>query len=448
MENCHPRRGRRHRNPRRQGASQAHRSGDPGFGKSLLTISMASTVTNEAKWPDCGEHAPFGSVVLLSAEDDDGDTVKPRLMAAQADESKVHSLSSVIELPNGRRGISLDKDIEILAKAIETVPDCRLLVIDPISAFMGNVDSHNVADVRGVLSELADLAQRRQFAVLYVTHLNKGKGTPMSRVSGSGAFVAAARSAMLVGRDPQDPKRRVLTMLKANLSTESSGVAYRIQSNESGLPVIGWEAGPVDLSPEDLLGHESGFVHRERGDAKEWLRKTLANGPVDSVEIEQLALNAGHRERTLSRAKKELGVKSRRVSGEGIWQWYLPDQHCQTAPHNKPGIVGTVGTVNGQGGQGCQDGQSLNGGQPGNVDAANGKSLIDIRLIDGTQYNVPLEFIKDLTDQFPQVDVVRELSNCAAWHGMNPDGRENEQGIKRHILVGMKNRDDGLSMWQ
>ena len=342
-------------------------AGDPGFGKSLLTVAMASTVTNEAKWPDCGEYAPFGSVVLLSAEDDDGDTVKPRLMAAHADETKVHSLDSVIELPHGRRGFSLDTDIDRLAKAIEAVSDCRLLVIDPISAFMGNVDSHNVADVRGVLSELSDLAQRRLFAVLYVTHLNKGKGTPMSRVSGSGAYVAAARSAMLVGRDPQDPRRRVLTMLKANLSTETSGVAYCIQSNESGLPVIGWEAGPVDLSPEDLLGHESGLVHRERDDAKEWLRKALLNGPVESLDIEQLALNAGHRERTLLRAKKELGVKSRRQAGMPTWEWYLPDQGCHTTPHNKHGNVGNVGKVNGQDRQGCQDSHLSYGDQSGNV---------------------------------------------------------------------------------
>ena len=72
-------------------------AGDPGFGKSLLTVAMASTVTNEAKWPDCDECSPFGSVVLLSAEDDDGDTVKPRLMAAEADETKVHSLDSIRE---------------------------------------------------------------------------------------------------------------------------------------------------------------------------------------------------------------------------------------------------------------------------------------------------------------------------------------------------------------
>ena len=318
-------------------------AGDPGFGKSLLSIAMAATVTNEAKWPDCGEYAPFGSVVLLSAEDDDGDTIKPRLMSAQADESKVLSLSPIIDLPNGKkRGFSLDTDLDGLTKTLDTVDDLKLLVIDPISAFMGSVDSHNVADVRGVLAGLSELAQRRQFAVLYITHLNKGKGTPMSRVSGSGAFVAAARSAMLVGRDPTDPDRRIIAMLKANLSKESSGIAYRIRTSESGLPVIEWEPGPVDIAPEDLLSLDTG-VRRLRDDIIEWLKSQLANGPVDALHIEQSANFAGFSERTLNRAKKELKVVSRR---EGkAWCWQLPGQDCQPTPPIKGGNLGNLGNL-------------------------------------------------------------------------------------------------------
>ena len=347
-------------------------AGDPGFGKSLLTIAIASTVTNEAKWPDCGEYAPFGSVVLLSAEDDDGDTVKPRLIAAQADESKVHSLDSVVELPTGRRGFSLDTDIDKLTMAIESVPDCRLLVIDPISSFMGNVDSHNVADVRGVLSGLSDLAQQRQFAVLYVTHLNKGKGTPMSRVSGSGAYVAAARSAMLVGRDPLDPDRRILAMLKSNLSTESSGAAYRIRSNHDELPVIEWEPGPVDIAPEDLLGHDSGDIRRERDEAIQWLSAELSHGPVGSKRIQQLAKDAGHAWRTVLRAKSDLKVQSRRTPGpKSVWEWWHPDfldKGCHNTPLSKCGHVGNVGKINGKDSHVCQDSHDLYGRSGGNLE--------------------------------------------------------------------------------
>ena len=79
--------------------------------------------------------------------------------------------------------------------------------------------------------------------------------------------------------------------------------------------------------------------------------------------------------------------------------------------------------------------------------AAARKSRIAIRLSDKTHYQIPVQFIEDLKDEFPKVDVDRAISDCAAWHGMNPDGRENEKSIKHHILVGMKNRNDGLSVW-
>ena len=80
--------------------------------------------------------------------------------------------------------------------------------------------------------------------------------------------------------------------------------------------------------------------------------------------------------------------------------------------------------------------------------AAARKSLITIRLSDNTHYQIPVQFIEDLKDKFPKLDVDRALSDCAVWHGMNPNDRETERGIKRHILVGMKNLHDGLSMWQ
>lgn len=305
-------------------------AGEPGLGKSLVTIAIASTITNEAKWPDCGEYAPFGSVVLLSAEDDDSDTVKPRLMAAQADESKVLSLASVFDVDGSIRHFSLDCDVPRLAETLDAVPDCRLLVIDPITAFMGNIDSHNQADVRKVLHQLSELAQKRQMAVLYVSHLNKGKGTPMSRVAGSGAYVAAARSAMLVGRDPADPSRSVVVSLKQNLAIKPKGVAYEIRETGAGMPVIHWVPGEVDIAPEELLSVDSGGS-RHRDEVIDWLREKLKDGPKQALEMQQLANFAGYSISTLNRAKEELGVKSRR-DGKS-WVWALRDQGSHQDGH-------------------------------------------------------------------------------------------------------------------
>ncbi|MCH8074151.1 MAG: AAA family ATPase [Proteobacteria bacterium] len=334
-------------------------AGEPGLGKSLVTIAIASAVTNQARWPDCSENAPYGSVILLSAEDDDADTVKPRLLAAGADPHKVLSFDSVIYEPDGsRRGFTLDGDFDKLAQAIKIVSDCRLVVIDPVSAFMGSVDSHKNSDVRGVLSILADIAQEYRVAILCVTHLNKGQGSPMSRVTGSGAFVAAARSALLVGADPEEPDRRIVAMLKANLAKESDGVAYRIRSNEDDLPVVEWEPGRVDIRPADILAHEPDEARRERSDAAEWLCSELSHGPVLTNDLQRRSRAAGHAWRTVRRAKDQIGVKARRTGVGGKWQWWHPDdlpEDGHMAPSQNVGQVGHVGHLEVEDGQGGQD---------------------------------------------------------------------------------------------
>ncbi|MCH7820368.1 MAG: AAA family ATPase, partial [Proteobacteria bacterium] len=72
-------------------------SGDPGLGKSLITVALASAVSNGARWPVGGGNAPFGSVILLSDEDAIADTIRPRLDAAGANCSKVHAIEMVQE---------------------------------------------------------------------------------------------------------------------------------------------------------------------------------------------------------------------------------------------------------------------------------------------------------------------------------------------------------------
>ena len=303
-------------------------AGDPGLGKSLVTIAIAAAVTSEAKWPDCHEYTPHGSVILLSGEDDNSDTVKPRLRAAGADMDNVHSLSAVIINDDGsRRGLVLDRDANLLRDAIHRHPDCRLLVIDPISAFLGSVDSHKNADVRGLLSVLAEIAQESRVAILCVSHLNKGTGGPMARITGSGAFVAAARSAMIVGRDPNDTDRRIIFMPKCNLSKEVEGVAYRVRESreDSELPVIQWEQGFVSVNGDALLSSDSGHRRSALEDAKEWLFAELSNGPVLAKDVIRRAAQDGHAKRTLDRAKDELGVKPRHDGITGKWQWNLPE---------------------------------------------------------------------------------------------------------------------------
>jgi hypothetical protein len=135
--------------------------GHPGLGKSQITCAIAAAITNGGPWPNNEGHATQGSVLMLSAEDDVADTIRPRLEAAGADVSRVHMLEAVRTNEGGRRGLDLSRDIAQLEKALAQVPDTQAIIIDPLSAYMGKIDSHRATDVRfGVLAPLQDLAQR------------------------------------------------------------------------------------------------------------------------------------------------------------------------------------------------------------------------------------------------------------------------------------------------
>jgi len=147
-------------------------AGEAGLGKSQITISMAAAVTTGGQWP-CGEgRAPRGSVIFLCAEDAAGDTIVPRLMAAGADLIKVHIVTAVRDDNGwGRRAFNLQSDLQQLEAKITEIGDVSLVVIDPISSYLGpKVDSHVNSAVRGVLEPVSEVASRLRVAFVSVTH--------------------------------------------------------------------------------------------------------------------------------------------------------------------------------------------------------------------------------------------------------------------------------------
>jgi len=299
--------------------------GDPDQGKSLTTLDFTARVTRGRLWPDNAESTGRGGVVLLSAEDDPADTIRPRLDAANADPARVALLQAVewYDTETKRpttRPFNLTRDLPALREAVEGLPDCRMVVIDPVSAYMGRTDSHRDADVRGVLAPLAELAARHRVAVLGVMHLNKKDGPARYRVSGSLGFVAASRAVWAVGRDRQEPGRRLFLPVKCNLAPDLSGLAFHVVQS-GGQPIVAWAPEPVAADVDDVLNQseESG----ERADAAQWLRQTLADGPVRSDEIPRLARQAGFAMRTLNRAKKAANVESYRDGFQGKCYWRI-----------------------------------------------------------------------------------------------------------------------------
>jgi len=304
--------------------------GDPGLGKSLITLDLAARVTTGAPMPDgTGGGEPAG-VVILTAEDDLSDTVRPRLDAAGADVSKIAALTAVRRTTDGG-GEVLDTptllDLEALRQAIAFV-SAALVIIDPLMAYLpGQVDSHRDQDVRRVLAPLAALAAETNAAVLVVRHLSKTTvGNPLYRGGGSIGIMGAARAGLIVGKDPEDPtgEQRVLAVTKCNLAAPPPGLAYRLAAD--GPVRVEW-LGQTALTADALLAAPPGGEERTAlADAEAFLRAFLADGPVEAKTIQARAREAGIAEPTLRRAKARVGVEAflTGFGAAGRWHWRLP----------------------------------------------------------------------------------------------------------------------------
>ncbi len=325
-------------------------SGDPGLGKSLVTLALAAAVSRGAPWPCREGNAPLGAVVLISAEDDAADTIRPRLEAAGADLKRIHVLEGV-DQPTESGGILRRSwhfgELAALDSLLTDKPDCRLVIVDPISAYLAGTDSHKNADVRALLAPLVNLAAEHGMALLAVSHLNKSAGPAMYRTTGSLAFVAAARAAYAVARDKENPARRLVLPLKCNLSTDSTGLAYRISLGDNGAPVIQWEPEPVTVSADEALAvmREDEGERGERQEAADWLTDFLANGPKSAKEIQAAAREYGLAWRTVRRAQTALGIRPAKTRFDGGWEWALPSKMATTPQDVHQKDVDTFGQV-------------------------------------------------------------------------------------------------------
>lgn len=320
-------------------------AGDPGLGKSFVTLDLAARVSRGMAWPDAAlEVAAPGSVILLSAEDDPADTIRPRLEAAGGDVARVHILTTVQRSDGQPAPFSLDRDLPALARALERVEDPRLLIIDPISAYLGRTDSHINAEVRAALAPLADLAARHGVAVVTITHLSKGMGgKALHRAIGSVAFAATARACWLFAADRKNPQRRLMLPAKMNLAPDPTGLAYSLADGDvPGTGHVGrvaWEPQPVTLTADEALasGTTECGAGGARQEAVDWLQDVLAKGLAKAVDVKKQATADGVALRTLDRAKAALGVKATRQGFGGAWVWALPAHSAPSLPEERQG---------------------------------------------------------------------------------------------------------------
>ena len=332
--------------------------GDPGLGKSAMTLDLAARVSAGMAFPDGAECEPAG-VVLLSAEDGLADTIRPRLDAAGADTSKVLALVTVPDENGHDRLLAIPEDLALIEKGIRRV-GARLVVVDPLMAFLGdNTNSHRDQDVRRALAPLAGLAERTEAAVLVVRHLNKAAANnPLYRGGGSIGIIGAARMASVVGKDPQDENRRVLASTKNNLAMPPASLMFRLEEAEGGSVRVTW-LGRSEVSAKDLLATPQDQEHSDaRSEAVEFLNGVLSDGPLPAKQVIDEADDAGIAEKTLRRAKKILDVIVYRESaagekrGSGRWMWKLPMVELveDGVQGDHQDVQGGQGALNGDGG--------------------------------------------------------------------------------------------------
>ena len=305
--------------------------GDPGEGKTTMVLQIIAKLTkgeeilprqeNTAEAKDGVETAADSdmklsespiepvNVIYQTAEDGLGDMIKPRLLAAGAD------CSRVLVIDDREQPLTM-LDIRLEEAIVQT--KARLVVLDPIQGFLGaEVDMHRANEIRPLMKRVAVLAEKYHCAIILIGHMNKNSnGKSSYRGLGYIDFQAAARSVLIVGRIKDEPEIRVVCHVKSSLAPEGKSIAFRLDK-ETGFEWI----GEYDISADDLLSGDSRGQKSRK--AKEFLLEILANGGMAQRKIEEEAEKRGIKKKTLRNAKLELEIDS--VKRGNQWFWMLSE---------------------------------------------------------------------------------------------------------------------------
>jgi len=306
-------------------------TGEPELGKSQITLNMAAIVTTGGTWPDNRKkQCKVGNVILISAEDSLEHTIRTRLEANSANMDKIYHLDGIGDYNSGNNLFNLKSNLNELETMINEINGVSMIVIDPLSAFIAGVDSYKNTDVRSMLAPLSKLAEKYDIAIVGVEHPPKSSnGKAINQVGGSKAFIAAARSAYLVSKDPQDGKRSLFLRIKNNLTSHSVGISYRLEEVilETGkISKVVWGDETVKITADEVLAYhnQTEFQHGKESRTK-WLQEELADGPMKVKDVMEEAQRQGIGKKQFRNLRKGMGIKSNKTSFKGGYEMSLPD---------------------------------------------------------------------------------------------------------------------------
>lgn len=279
--------------------------GDPGTGKTTFALAIAALISKKRKMPTGNTKPVDGNVIFQSGEDSPKDTIKPRLVACKADCSKIAFIESDVGL-----------DLKAVENAIVKT-NAKLIVIDPLQAFLSaNQDITSTKNMRPLLRELGNVAERTGAALIIIGHMNKNdRAKGIYRGLGSIDITAAARSVLLIGKRKNDDNMRFMAQIKNNLTAFGRAVSFSI-NKKGGVEFH----GECDISEDELLS-VAGDRKTKYEIAKETITAMLSDGDRKSNEIYDACMKAGVSTSLMSYTKKQLGIQS--VKKIDDWYWTM-----------------------------------------------------------------------------------------------------------------------------
>jgi hypothetical protein len=302
-------------------------SGDPGAGKTFCALAIAAAITT-GHVPYTGEPCEPRDVLSLSIENSPEHVLRPRFDALGGDPNRFHILRGAItgEGDHALRERARLSDVQLLGDAMERTK-AGLVMVDPIQSYLGaEVDAHRFNETRPVMDGLSRLAEEFHCNALLLRHLGKARAArAIHQGLGSIDLTGAARSELMAGCVPDDPAQRAIVHVKSNLGQLGPSIGYAIDDDGA----FRW-TGESELTASALLSpegepEEAGALEQ----AEEFLQGALAQGARSEKEIAAEARQDGISNKTLKRAKKKLGVRSRKDGMRGAWEWSLPEDGQQ-----------------------------------------------------------------------------------------------------------------------
>jgi hypothetical protein len=302
-------------------------AGQAGLGKSFVLCDIAARLSRGDEWPFAGgEKAKIGRVMYISGEDDDDDTLVPRLIACGADRSNVRlmrpEVTEMFDLHMIEAFERIVKEVNLPDK-----PPLRLVVVDPPTSFMGDADENSNAEVRSMLGPIKAFTQRHKIAVVLNTHVNKGGGhvDALSRALGSVAWVNKARAYHVFGRDNEDPTKRMFVPAKVNVGPEVKGLMYRLSPSSIWVPKVEW-LGEIEGTADEII--QPSRPRRRYEDVMEFLVEMFNERQEwRSTDVDDRLKAAGFSKSTSIKAKDELHIRALQKAGhdgERYWVWWVP----------------------------------------------------------------------------------------------------------------------------